>query len=106
MRTWQRRTGAIVRGTAIGIAIAFVLPVTASAQTTASTTASCGYDGYNGSNGNQPLYTHCGKVRVEIKVDHFFWQKTYFCAVPGTQEIPQGASQWRIIGAEYDGKPC
>jgi hypothetical protein len=106
MRTWQRRTVAAVHGIAIGAAIAFLIPGTASAQVASSAAASCGYDGYDGSNGNQPLYTHCGRVRVEIKVDHFFWQTTYFCAVPGTQEIPQGTSQWRIIGAEYDGKSC
>ncbi|HEX5113636.1 MAG TPA: DUF6355 family natural product biosynthesis protein [Pseudonocardiaceae bacterium] len=66
----------------------------------------CGYDGYDWSNGNQPLYNHCGRGDVVIRVHHFFWQKTYDCVAPGVHEIEQGSSQWRIIGAEYDGHTC
>jgi hypothetical protein len=103
MRAGNRRIQAVASGIAIGTALVLMATEPASAQGTNVTSASCGYDGYQN---NRPLYTHCGKGRVEIKVDHFFWQKTYFCAVPGAQEIPQGTSQWRIIGAEYDGKSC
>lgn len=67
---------------------------------------SCGYDGYDGSNGDQPLYNHCGRGNIVIRVHHFFWQTTYACMEPGVHEIPQGRSPWRIIGAEYDGHSC
>jgi hypothetical protein len=107
VHTGIRRTAAIAGGIAAGAAIALAIPQSATAQTTVvAAGVACGYDGYNGSNGNQPLYTHCGKGFVQIEVDHFFWQKTYVCARPGRQEIPQGTSQWRIIGAEYYGKGC
>lgn len=107
MHTATRRTAAIIGGIAASVAIALGIPQPAAAHPTIETlTAACGYDGFDGSNGDQPLYTHCGTGSVEIKVDHFFWQKTYFCAHRGTQEIPQGTSQWRIIGAEYDGRRC
>jgi hypothetical protein len=103
----MQRVVAVVCGIAASTAVALAIPQSAAAQTmVTATSVSCGYDGYDGSNGSQPLYTHCGRGPVEIKVDHFFWQKTYFCARPGTQEIPQGTSQWRIIGAAYDGKGC
>jgi hypothetical protein len=105
MHTGIRRIAAITGEIAASAAIGLAIPQSAAAQPTL-TTAACGYDGYDGSNGEQPLYTHCGKGFVQIEVDHFFWQKTYFCARPGTQEIPQGTSQWRIIGAEYDGRGC
>lgn len=103
MRALMRSAAGVV---AASTALFLVAPNIASAQGPTAAGHPCGYDGYAGSNGNQPLYTHCGRGRVEIKVDHFFWQKTHFCAQPGTQEIPQGSSQWRIIGAEYDGKNC
>lgn len=106
MRALMRHVSSAAGLIAASTALFLVAPSTASAQDLAAAGHPCGYDGYAGSNGNQPLYTHCGRGRVEIKVDHFFWQKTYFCARPGTQEIPQGSSQWRIIGAEYDGKNC
>ena len=105
MNPLTRRVAMAAGGFALAAAT-LAVPVTASAQPTIKGHFACGYDGYDGSNGSQPLYTHCGRGRVEIKVDHFFWQHTYFCAVPGTQEIPQGEVSWRIIGAEYDGKPC
>jgi hypothetical protein len=97
----------------LGVVAALVSPAAASAAETHGTTASavqpqagyaCGYDGYTGF--PQPLYNHCGTGRVQIKVSHFFWQYTYFCAAPGTQQIPQGSSQWRIIDAVSDGKFC
>jgi len=106
MRTFRRRLTTIASVIAASTALILLVPDVASAQVAKSVSLGCGYDGYDGSNGNQPLYTHCGKGRVEIQVDHFFWQKTYFCAAPGTQEVPQGSSQWRIIGAQYDGKSC
>jgi hypothetical protein len=108
MRALTRQIGHVASIVAASTALFVVAPVIASAEVTVATgqCQSCGYDGYTGSNGSQPLYTHCGRGRVEIEVDHFFWQKTYFCAGSGTQEIPQGSSQWRIIGAEYDGKSC
>lgn len=83
MHTATRRITMITGGLAMSVAAALLIPSTASAQVTANGGFECGYDGYDGSNGEQPLYTHCGKGRVEIKVDHFFWQHTYFCAVPG-----------------------
>ena len=103
MRAFTLRISYVAATIAASMALFVVAPSVASAQAAGH---ACGYDGYSGSNGNQPLYTHCGRGHVEIQVDHFFWQKTYFCASPGTQEIPQGSSQWRIIGAEYDGKSC
>lgn len=103
MRAFTRHAGYIAAVIATSTALLVVVPGVASAQPAGR---ACGYDGYSGSNGNQPLYTHCGRGRVSIEVDHFFWQKTYFCASPGTRTIPQGTSQWRIIGAEYDGKSC
>jgi hypothetical protein len=106
MRALTRHIGYVASIVAASTALFVVAPAVASAEVTVTTGHSCGYDGYTGSNGSQPLYTHCGRGRVEIEVDHFFWQKTYFCAGSGTQEIPQGSSQWRIIGAEYDGKSC
>lgn len=105
MRGLTRHIGTVASVIAASTALFSIVPGVASAQTTVSG-FTCGYDGYDGSNGNQPLYTHCGRGRVEIEVNHFFWQTTYFCAVRGTQEIPQGSSQWRIIDAEYDGKSC
>jgi hypothetical protein len=63
----------------------------------------CGYDGQvNG----RPTYNHCGVGSVVIEVDHFFWQHTYACMPKGVHVIPQGNSQWTIIGAEYDGHNC
>jgi hypothetical protein len=106
MRTFIRHANTVATTIVAATAIVLLTPNQALAQTAAPSGFSCGYDGYNGSNGNQPLYTHCGVGRVEIQVDHFFWQTTHFCAVRGTQEVPQGTSQWRIIGAEYDGKSC
>lgn len=106
MRTFVRHVNTIATVIAATTAILVLTPNQASAHTTAPSSFSCGYNGYSRSNGNQPLYTHCGTGRVEIEVDHFFWQETHFCATRGTQEIPQGSSQWRIIGAEYDGKSC
>jgi hypothetical protein len=105
MRIFRRRLATIASLIAASTALILLTPDSASAQVAAAR-VSCGYNGYDGSNGSQPLYTHCGKGRVEIQVDHFFWQKTHFCAKPGTHEVPQGTSQWRIIGAEYDGKSC
>jgi hypothetical protein len=64
----------------------------------------CGYDGFHG--GNQPLYNHCGRTDVVIRVHHFFWQTTYDCVRPGTHPLAQGTSQWRITSAEYDGHTC
>lgn len=78
----------------------------AAARPAAARKFPCGYDGYDGSNGDQPLYNHCGRGDVVIRVHHFFWQKTYDCVAPGVHEIDQGNSQWRIIGAEYDGHIC
>lgn len=87
-----------------------VHPIAPTTVATGSVTAArnfpCGYDGYGGSNGNQPLYNHCGAGDVVIQVDHFFWQTTYDCVAPGVHEIDQGNSQWRIISAEYDGHTC
>jgi hypothetical protein len=63
-----------------------------------------GYDGFHG--GDQPLYNHCGRTDVTIRVHHFFWQTTYDCVTPGTHPLDQGTSQWRITSAEYDGHGC
>lgn len=64
----------------------------------------CGYDGYQ--DNGQPFYNHCGKGHIVIEVDHFFWQTTYDCVVPGVHRIDQGDSRWAIVGAEYDGHGC
>jgi hypothetical protein len=64
----------------------------------------CGYDSYHG--GDQPVYNHCGKTDVVIRVHHLFWQTTYDCVTPGVHTLDQGTSQWRITSAEYDGHPC
>lgn len=88
----------------------FISAATSSAAVAARVAArsnfACGYDGYDGSNGDQPLYNHCGAKDIVIEVDHFFWQTTYDCVAPGVHEINQGDSRWRIIGAEYDGHAC
>ena len=107
-----RRSTPIIGGAIIAALLAGSLPTAATAapaqpdQPTARSGFACGYDGYRGSNGQQPLYTHCGRGHVEIEVAHFFWQTTYWCARPGTHEIPQGDSQWAIYNAEFDGKSC
>ncbi|MGW4528376.1 DUF6355 family natural product biosynthesis protein [Amycolatopsis sp. NPDC004378] len=93
--------------TASALALALLPGVaSAAAANTAAANAPCGYVGYEGSNGQQPLYNHCGNGDVVVQVDHFFWQTTYACVAPGVHELPQGDSQWRIIGAEYDGHTC
>lgn len=95
--------------TLVGI-VALGAPATANAATnsptgvvTATSSTACGYDGYQGS---QPYYRHCGRGGVVIVADHFFWQHTYACMPPGRWVIPQGDSSWSIIGAEYDGHTC
>lgn len=106
MRTVMRRIAMLTGGLAVTAAAMLAMPAAASAQVTMDSSLGCGYDGYVGNWNQQPSYTHCGKGRVEIRVDHLFWLYTYFCAVPGTQDIPQGNVGWRILGAEYDGKYC
>ncbi|HEX3779069.1 MAG TPA: DUF6355 family natural product biosynthesis protein [Pseudonocardiaceae bacterium] len=90
------------------LAAAFTLACTGqSAAATSTVTATqypCGYDGFHG--GEQPLYNHCGRTDVVIRVHHFFWQTTYDCVTPGVHSLDQGDSQWRIISAEYDGDGC
>ncbi len=109
------RTSTVMRRATVVLAgIAAICGIWLTGSASASTIAAapgyaismpCGYDGYP-SHASEPFYTHCGQGSVQIKVNHFFWQTTYFCAVPGRQQIPQGSSSWSIIGAEYDGVSC
>lgn len=105
---YRAMLGAVIGGVVFSIG----LPTVGQAATihpdvrSAAADVTCGYDGYDGSNGQQPLYNHCGHGSVVIEVDHLFWQTTYACMPAGTHEIPQGDSQWRIVGAEYDGHTC
>jgi Family of unknown function (DUF6355) len=103
------RTAAVVAlVAALALTGAGTEPVTAAATSqfvaVVDTQYPCGYDGYYG--GGQPLYNHCGRTDVVIRVHHFFWQTTYDCVSPGVHPLDQGASQWRITGAEYDGHGC
>lgn len=88
--------------------LAAALTLTCTGQAAASPSVAtqypCGYDGYHG--GDQPLYNHCGRTDVMIRVHHFFWQTTFDCVTPGVHSLDQGSSQWRIISAEYDGHVC
>ena len=112
MPAFMRKAVVIASGIVTGAMLTATIPNSATAapidheHALTQSGYACGYDGFvNGSN-SQPLYTHCGTGRVEIEVDHFFWQTTYWCASPGTHDIPQGNSQWRIYNAVYDGKSC
>ncbi|WP_157362063.1 DUF6355 family natural product biosynthesis protein [Haloechinothrix halophila] len=86
-------------------ALTCAVPASA-ADSTVQASAPCGYIGYKGSNGHQPLYNHCGRYNVVVEVDHLFWQTTYACVKPGVHHLPQGSSQWRIIYADSDGRRC
>ena len=66
----------------------------------------CGYDGYNGTAAGLPLYNHCGRGDIVLKVNHWWFQTTYDCVAPGVHYIDQGNSSVSITGAEYDGHSC
>ncbi|HEX3780317.1 MAG TPA: DUF6355 family natural product biosynthesis protein [Pseudonocardiaceae bacterium] len=93
---------AIVLG-ALGT-VAAVTPATASPSAAAG--YACGYDGYNGSANDLPLYNHCGRGDIVLKVNHWWFQTTYDCVEPGVHYIDQGNSNLSITGAEYDGHSC
>jgi hypothetical protein len=113
----QHRTlaaAALLLGT-LGLTAAVAAPASAaSASTNLAGGASaaqaaalpCGYLAYKGSPTDQPRYNHCGRGDIVLKVDHWFWQRTYDCVAPGVHYIDQGNSNFAIIGAEYDGHSC
>ncbi|HEX5407453.1 MAG TPA: DUF6355 family natural product biosynthesis protein [Pseudonocardiaceae bacterium] len=104
----HRTVTTVVLAAALALAGACTEPTTAAATSPFTSAAGgqypCGYDGYYG--GDQPVYNHCGRTDVVIRVHHFFWQTTYDCVSPGVHQLDQGTSQWRIISAEYDGHGC
>lgn len=63
----------------------------------------CGFYRYND---QVSWYNHCRNSFVEIKVEHFFGDDTFFCAHPGVQQVPDGGNTWGIVRAEYDGQDC
>ncbi|HEX3781306.1 MAG TPA: DUF6355 family natural product biosynthesis protein [Pseudonocardiaceae bacterium] len=91
---------------ALGTTAATATPATAAPTDQAGAGYACGYDGYNGSANDLPLYNHCGRGDIVLKVDHWWFQTTYDCVAPGVHYIDQGNSNLSITGATYDGHSC